>query len=203
MRSVEKKIRIGRSSWHRIVSRASPIPRVAFSFSTKKRCRARFRSKTMARRRRVAVLVDDSPGSMRACRYGAKHLLDKDTDVMLVTAVHDSADTPAVRTASLGTSETPKARETRPLLHSDRSRTFGFSSFFTDARRACDRRFTHARFSSPSSVGPAEKKRSIRSIEHPPTRSHRSRPLRKASACASTTPRSSWVATSPPSASRR
>lgn len=70
----------------------------------------------MARRRRVAVLVDDSPGSMRACRYGAKHLLDKDTDVMLVTAVHDSADTPAVRTASLGTSETPKARETRPLL---------------------------------------------------------------------------------------
>lgn len=63
----------------------------------------------MARRRRVAVLVDDSPGSMRACRYGAKHLLDKDTDVMLVTAVHDSADTPAVRTASLGTSETPKA----------------------------------------------------------------------------------------------
>ena len=63
----------------------------------------------MARRRRVAVLVDDSPGSMRACRYGAKHLLDKDTDVMLVTAVHDSADPPAVRTASLGTSETPKA----------------------------------------------------------------------------------------------
>ena len=115
----------------------------------------------MARRRRVAVLVDDSPGSMRACRYGAKHLLDKDTDVMLVTAVHDSADPPAVRTASLGTSETPKARETRPLLHSDRSRTFGFSSFFTDARRACDRRFTHARFSSPSSVGPAEKNRSI------------------------------------------
>ena len=35
----------------------------------------------MARRRRVAVLVDDSPGSMRACRYGAKHLLDKNTDV--------------------------------------------------------------------------------------------------------------------------
>jgi hypothetical protein len=64
----------------------------------------------MARRRRVAVLVDDSPGSMRACRYGAKHLLDKDTDVMLVTAVHDSADPPAVRTeSSLGTSETPKA----------------------------------------------------------------------------------------------
>ena len=50
----------------------------------------------MARRRRVAVLVDDSPGSMRACRYGAKHLLDKDMDVMLVTAVHDShEDLPA------------------------------------------------------------------------------------------------------------
>jgi len=51
----------------------------------------------MARRRRVAVLVDDSPGSMRACRYGAKHLLDKNTDVMLVTAVHDSPDPRAVR----------------------------------------------------------------------------------------------------------
>ena len=50
----------------------------------------------MARRRRVAVLVDDSPGSMRACRYGAKHLLDKNTDVMLVTAVHDSPDPRAV-----------------------------------------------------------------------------------------------------------
>ena len=51
----------------------------------------------MARRRRVAVLVDDSPGSMRACRYGAKHLLDKDTDVMLVTAVRDSPDPSTVR----------------------------------------------------------------------------------------------------------
>jgi len=81
----------------------------------------------MARRRRVAVLVDDSPGSMRACRYGAKHLLDKDTDVMLVTAVHDSADTPAVRTASLGTSETPKAfRAKRTALNTSDSPTFGF-----------------------------------------------------------------------------
>lgn len=202
MRSVEKKIRIGRSSWHRIVSRASPIPRVQRFFRRKKRCRARFRSKTMARRRRVAVLVDDSPGSMRACRYGAKHLLDKDTDVMLVTAVHDSADPPAVRTASLGTSETPKARETPPLLHSDRSRTFGFSSKQTRAGRVTRSADDSRAFFF--SFGPAEKKRSIdRSIEHPPTRSHRSRPLRKVSACASTTPRSSWVATSPPSASRR
>jgi hypothetical protein len=83
----------------------------------------------MARRRRVAVLVDDSPGSMRACRYGAKHLLDKDTDVMLVTAVHDSADTPAVRTASLGTSETPKAfraKRTAPCVNTSDSPTFGF-----------------------------------------------------------------------------
>lgn len=36
----------------------------------------------MARRRRVAVLVDASPGSMRACRYGAQHVFDKNTDVM-------------------------------------------------------------------------------------------------------------------------
>ena len=65
----------------------------------------------MARRRRVAVLVDDSPGSMRACRYGAKHLLDKNTDVMLVTAVHDSHDPRAVRRSVYErayASETPK-----------------------------------------------------------------------------------------------
>jgi hypothetical protein len=91
----------------------------------------------MARRRRVAVLVDDSPGSMRACRYGAKHLLDKDTDVMLVTAVHDSADTPAVRTASLGTSETPKAFRAKRTAPSVTRPTRQPSVFLeTDARGA-------------------------------------------------------------------
>ena len=64
----------------------------------------------MARRRRVAVLVDDSPGSMRACRYGAKHLLDKDTDVMLVTAVRDSPDPSTVRRRRpVGNAETSRA----------------------------------------------------------------------------------------------
>ena len=52
----------------------------------------------MPRRRRVAVCADDSPGSMRACRYAAQHLIDKDTDVVLVTAVHPTPTTnPAVR----------------------------------------------------------------------------------------------------------
>lgn len=92
-------------------------------FRRKKRSRARFSSKTMARRRRVAVLVDDSPGSMRACRYGAKHLLDKDTDVMLVTAVHDSHDPRAVRRSVYErayASETPKG-DGVPMFVVDRS----------------------------------------------------------------------------------
>ena len=77
----------------------------------------------MARRRRVAVLVDDSPGSMRACRYGAKHLLDKNTDVMLVTAVHDSHDPRAVRRSVYKrayASETPKG-DGVPMFVVDRS----------------------------------------------------------------------------------
>ena len=77
----------------------------------------------MARRRRVAVLVDDSPGSMRACRYGAKHLLDKNTDVMLVTAVHDSHDPRAVRRSVYErayASETPKG-DGVPMFVVDRS----------------------------------------------------------------------------------
>jgi|TARA_B110000977_G_scaffold186824_1_gene253243 nucleotide-binding universal stress UspA family protein len=51
----------------------------------------------MARRRRVAVLVDASPGSMRACRWGANVALDTETDVVLVTAVNDTATESAVR----------------------------------------------------------------------------------------------------------
>ena len=47
----------------------------------------------MGRRRRVAVCADDSPGSMRACRYAAQHVLDRDTDVDLVTAVRETPTT--------------------------------------------------------------------------------------------------------------
>lgn len=160
-------------------------------FRRKKRSRARFSSKTMARRRRVAVLVDDSPGSMRACRYGAKHLLDKDTDVMLVTAVHDSADTPAVRTeSSLGNAESAR---NAPSVNTSDSPTSRFSWKQTRAGRDEKRSPTDARTFFPSS----------RRKSSSPPRSHRSRPLRKASACASTTPFRCWVATSPPSASRR
>ena len=62
----------------------------------------------MARRRRVAVLVDASPGSMRACRYGAQHVFDKNTDVMLVTAVHDK---PPVSYFSTGRDDLSSALE--------------------------------------------------------------------------------------------
>jgi len=51
----------------------------------------------MARRRCVAVLVDDSPGSTRACGWGADVVLDTETDVVLVTAVNDTATESAVR----------------------------------------------------------------------------------------------------------
>jgi hypothetical protein len=71
----------------------------------------------MARRRRVAVLVDDSPGSMRACRYGANHVFDKETDVSLVTAVHATADgAPAVRRFHGKRRTTRTTRSTRTMF---------------------------------------------------------------------------------------
>tara|TARA_B100001540_G_C15640197_1_gene566211 strand:- start:415 stop:693 length:279 start_codon:yes stop_codon:yes gene_type:complete len=70
----------------------------------------------MGRRRRVAVCADDSSGSMRACRYAAQHVLDRDTDVDLVTAVRETPTTdPGVRLLEKEKSVAfaPAAREKR------------------------------------------------------------------------------------------
>ena len=40
------------------------------------------------RRRRIALAVDDSPGAMRAVRYAAQSILNREDDVVLITAVH-------------------------------------------------------------------------------------------------------------------
>lgn len=83
----------------------------------------------MPRRRRVAVCADDSPGSMRACRYAAQHLIDKDTDVVLVTAVHPTPTTnPAVRPRARATPFFPakisRLRRRAPFLHQQVGRCY-------------------------------------------------------------------------------
>jgi hypothetical protein len=71
------------------------------------------------------VCADDSPGSMRACRYAAQHLIDKDTDVVLVTAVHPTPTTnPAVRPRARATPFFPvkisRLRRRAPILRTTR-----------------------------------------------------------------------------------
>ena len=76
------------------------------------------------RRRKVAVAVDDSPGSMRATRYAAKSLLSRGDDVVLISAVHTtpSANPGArprrlrsrLRFSPLTPSDAPTARSLTP-----------------------------------------------------------------------------------------